>query len=100
MSDIYVFDARSSEETARRAAEFLHRCDVILAQIFMKPYDVRQAFAAWFTPLIYESMNPTYLLHEHPLFIVAEYLGMDTTTIDRDGPLAAEYARLAHKLRW
>src|SRR5689334_16637970 len=100
MSDLYVFDARSREETAKRAADFLRRCDIILAQIFRKPYDVRQAFAAWLTPLIHESSNPTLLLHEHPLFIVAEYLGMDTTTIDGNGPLATEYARLAHKFNW
>ena len=100
MSDLHTFDASSRDEVAKRSAEFIKRCDIILQSIFRKNYDVRQAFAAWITPLFQESENPVWLLHEHPLLIVAEYLGMDTTTIERNGPLADEYARLAHKFNW
>jgi len=100
MSDLHIFDAISPTEIAKREAELLQRCDIVLAQVFHKSYDIRQAFGTWLSTVMADSENPIWLLHDEPLLIVAEYLGMDATTITPGDPLAVQYGQLARKLHW
>ena len=100
MSDLRVFNGTSGEELAKRSADLKKRCDLVLAVVFGKGYDVRQAFDAWLTGLLADTQDPVWLLHEEPLILVAEYLGMDTRTIHPGDPLALEYEKLARKQGW
>ena len=100
MSDLHTFDANSPNEIAKRQSELRHRCDIELAQVFHKSYDIRQAFGAWLSTVMADSENPIWILHDEPLLIVAEYLGMDATTIITDDPLATQYGQLSRKYNW
>jgi hypothetical protein len=100
MSEFHTFDGNSAEELGRRKAELLRRCDLVLAHVFRKSYDIRQAFAAWYSTLLEQSANPVWLLHDDPLTTVAEYLGMDPAAITQGDPLSIEYAQLARRHNW
>src|SRR4051794_19605557 len=100
MSDLYLFDGRSADEMAKRKAILLQLCDLVLAHIFRKNFDVRQSFREWLTDVMASSENPEWILHDEPLITVAEYLGMDATTIQHDDVLADSYARLARQYHW
>jgi len=100
MSEVHIFNANDPDQIGRLRAEFITRCDLVLAQVFRKSWDIRQSFQEWVQHLVSESENPVWILHEHPLFIVAEYLGMDTSTIEASDSIAVEYGQLARKYNW
>jgi len=83
----------------RRLDEFVLRCDVVMEQVFMRRFDERRAFVHWLRGLIAESDDPFWILHEHPLYFTAEYLGIDSASVET-GQFANAYVRLAQSRGW
>jgi hypothetical protein len=99
MSDLHHFDAASKAEMTRRLDEFVARCGTVLQVVYQRRFDERQVFEQWLRGLIVESENPFWILHEHPLYVTAEYLGLDLGDVEI-GPFGAAYIRLAQSRNW
>jgi hypothetical protein len=99
MSDVYYFGANSPQEVNKAIDEFAERGALIIEHVFHRGYDVRQAFRHWFKDLAREYENPALLLHQDPLTLAAQYLGLDLTVV-YGGNFAQEYSQLAKKNRW
>ena len=99
MSDLHNFDAGSPAEMNRRLDEFVERCSLVMENVFKRRFNERQIFQEWLRGLIAESENPFWILHEHPLYIVAEYLGIETANVE-SGQFSVEYNRLAQSKNW
>jgi hypothetical protein len=99
MSDLYVFNAGSSADLAKALDEFGKRGELILEHVFHKSYDVRLAFRGWFTDLAHEHENADLILHDEPLYLVAEYIGFDVTAI-QGSSVERDYQQLAQKYHW
>jgi hypothetical protein len=99
MSDLYFFNSSSADEARKALFEYEKRSLLILEHVFHRGYDVRQAFSQWFKELTGEQADPAFILHEEPLYLTAQYLGIDLATIDA-GAWAQEYDRLAKKNHW
>jgi hypothetical protein len=99
MSDLRTFDSDDKSEMSQRLDEFVARCELVISTVFQRNYNDRQIFAEWLRGLIAESENPFWILHDHPLYIIAEYLGIDTASVET-GQFGAEYIRLAQRQNW
>lgn len=99
MSDLHFFDNTSRREVDARLEEFIRRCLVVMEIVFQSRYDDRQVFEHWLRGVIGECEDPFWILHEHPLYLVADYLGLDPADVD-SGPHANAYIRLAHARNW
>jgi len=99
MSELHILDVSSSDEVKKRIDEYAKRCGAIITIVFKKPPEVKRQFKRWFNDLVSQSENPVLLLHEEPLYLVAEYLGFDIRYID-ESEIAAEYERLARSMNW
>jgi hypothetical protein len=99
MSDLHTVEASTSEKTKARIDEYVERCGLTITKVFHKPPHVRREFEQWFATLLSESKNPLLLLHEEPLYLVAEYLGYNVSVIEGSS-WSVEYDRLAAKLKW
>ena len=99
MSDLRIFNSEDPAETKRRLDEFVARCELVIELVLQRNFNERQIFANWLRGLIGESENPFWILHEDPLYLVAEYFGIDAPSVET-GPLANAYLRLARQQGW
>lgn len=99
MSDLHYFDKGSRREVEVRLDELVHRCLAVMEIVFQARYDERRIFEYWLRGVIGESEDPFWILHEHPLYLVADYLGFDPADVDT-GPQAQAYLRLARSRNW
>jgi hypothetical protein len=102
MSDLHIL-ADSPDEIKRRIEEYAQRCGIIITNVFNKSHEAGSQFEKWFNNLVDDSIkegdDPVLLLHEEPLYMVAEYLGVDIRFIE-NGEIASEYERLARRMKW
>ena len=99
MSDLYFFSAASPQEINNAIDEFAERGALIIEHVFHRGYDVRQVFRFWLKDLAREYENPSLLLHQDPLTISAQYLGLDLAVVN-SGHFEQEYLQLAKKYHW
>jgi hypothetical protein len=99
MSDLYYFGANSPQEVNKAIDEFAERGVLIIEHVFHRGYDVRQAFRYWLKDLAREYENPSLLLHQDPLILTGQYLGLDPAVVS-GGNFAQEYSQLAKKYHW
>jgi len=99
MSDLRTFNSSDPAELQHRLDEFVGRCDAVMQFVLHKRFDERQIFTDWLRALIAESANPFWILHEDPLYMVADYLNLDVASVET-GPIASDYLRLAQQRNW
>jgi hypothetical protein len=99
MSDLRIFNSEDPAETKRRLDEFVARCGLVIQHVLRRNFDERRIFANWLSGLIAESENPFWILHEDPLYLTAEYFGIDAASVET-GQLANDYLRLARRQGW
>jgi hypothetical protein len=102
MNDLHIVPDSPSEIQSRTEA-YIERCGMIITNVFRKSHIVRSEFDRWFNGLVSDTKNegndPVLLLHNNPLYLVAEYLGVDIRYIE-DGEIAIEYRKLARRMNW
>jgi hypothetical protein len=99
MSDVHYVDADSPAEMKKCIDEFVLRCETIAQRVFHRSINQVSEFRLWLDNLMVESENRFIILHEHPLYFVAEYYGYDYRFIE-NSQLAREYDLLADALNW
>ena len=99
MSDLRRFNSNDPAELSRRLDDFVERCRLVMQVVLQRNFNEQQVFETWLRALIAESDNPFWILHEDPLYFVAEYLNMDMASIET-GPIANAYLRLAQQRGW
>jgi hypothetical protein len=99
MSDIRTFDTTNPAELAVRLNEFVRRCLLVMQVVLQRSYNEQQVFERWLRALIAETQNPFWILHDDPLYFVAEYLNLDMAAVET-GPIANAYLRLAQQQNW
>jgi hypothetical protein len=99
MSGIRTFDTTDPAELSVRLDEFVARCLAIMQVVLQRSYNDQQVFETWLRALIAETENPFWILHDDPLYFVAEYLNLDIAAVET-GPIANAYLRLAQQRGW
>ncbi len=102
MSDLHIL-ADSPDNIKKRIEEYALRCGMIITSVFKKSDEVKSQFEQWFNNLVNDSIkegdDPVLLLHDEPLYMVADYLGVDIRFIE-NREIASEYERLARRMKW
>jgi hypothetical protein len=99
MSDLRTFNSKDPAELQGRLDEFVERCALVVQVVLQRNYTEQQVFTSWLRGLISESDNPFWILHEDPLYLVAEYFNIDMATVETR-PLSNRYLRLAQQRNW
>lgn len=99
MTDAHFFDASSPVEARKRVDEFSHRCEMVARHVFRKSEKDVASFKEWLGALAGAAENVFLFLHDTPLYVTAEYFGVDMNSIDKSG-YSTEYDKLARSMNW
>jgi hypothetical protein len=90
-----MFPVNSQWAVVKAFDEFANRCEMTLVQIFQKPNSDGVDYKAWLYEVAETMDQKVTMLHLEPLYVTADYLGVEIPE-----PVENAYLALSDKYQW
>ena len=90
-----MFPVESTWAVGKAFDEFANRCEITLTQIFRKTGSDGVDYKAWLYQIAETREQKVTMLHEEPLYVTADYLGVAVTDVEENSYLA-----LSARMHW